>query len=45
LCKKQFVVKKIEDGIQGKKAGNECYGLKELVLLYDISQRLIRSKE
>ncbi len=28
-----------------KKAGNECYGLKELVLLFDISQRLIQSKE
>lgn len=28
-----------------KKAGNECYGLKELVLLFEISQRLIQSKE
>lgn len=28
-----------------KKAGNECYGLKELELLFDISQRLIQSKE
>jgi Nif-specific regulatory protein len=28
-----------------KKAGNECYGFKELVLLFDISQRLIQSKE
>jgi Nif-specific regulatory protein len=28
-----------------KKAGNECYGLKELTLLFDISQRLIQSKE
>jgi Nif-specific regulatory protein len=28
-----------------KKAGNECYGLKELMLLFDISQRLIQSKE
>ena len=28
-----------------KKEGNECYGLKELVLLFDISQRLIQSKE
>ena len=28
-----------------KKAGNECYGLKELVLLSKISQRLIQSKE
>ena len=28
-----------------EKAGNECYGLKELVLLFDISKRLIQSKE
>nr|MBD3623596.1 sigma 54-interacting transcriptional regulator [Sunxiuqinia sp.] len=28
-----------------KKAGSECYGLKELVLLSEISQRLIQSKE
>ena len=28
-----------------KKAGNECYGLRELVLLFEISQRLIQSKE
>lgn len=28
-----------------KKAGNECYGFKELLLLFDISQRLIQSKE
>jgi Nif-specific regulatory protein len=28
-----------------KKAGNECYGLKEFVLLFDISPRLIQSKE
>jgi len=28
-----------------KKVGNECYGLKELVLLSEISQRLIQSKE
>ncbi len=28
-----------------RKVGNECYGLKELVLLSEISQRLIQSKE
>jgi len=28
-----------------KKAGNECYGVKELTLLSEISQRLIQSKE
>lgn len=28
-----------------KKAGNECYGLKEMQLLFEISQRLIQSKE
>ena len=30
--------------IKCKKAGDECYGLKEMVLLFDISQRLIQSK-
>jgi Nif-specific regulatory protein len=28
-----------------KKAGNECYGFKELILLFEISLRLIQSKE
>ncbi len=28
-----------------KKAGNECYGVKELTLLSEISQRLIQTKE
>jgi len=28
-----------------KKAGNECYGLKEMSLLFEVSQRLISSKE
>jgi Nif-specific regulatory protein len=28
-----------------KKGGNQCYGLKELLLLFEISQRLIQSKE
>lgn len=28
-----------------RKAGNECYGIKELTLLSEISQRLIQSKE
>ncbi|WP_372773148.1 sigma-54 interaction domain-containing protein [Mangrovibacterium sp.] len=28
-----------------RKAGNECYGVKELTLLSEISQRLIQSKE
>ena len=31
--------------IKCKKAGNECYGLKEMTLLFDISQRLIQSKQ
>lgn len=28
-----------------KKAGNECYGLKEMELLFEMSQRLIQSRE
>lgn len=28
-----------------KKAGNECYGLRSWFLLFEISQRLIQSKE
>ncbi len=30
---------------QCKKAGGECYGLKELMLLSEVSQRLIKSRE
>ena len=30
--------------IKCRKAGNDCYGLRELVLLFDISQRLIQSR-
>ena len=28
-----------------RKVGNECYGFKELTLLFEISQRLLDSKE
>jgi Nif-specific regulatory protein len=31
--------------IQCKKVGDECYGLREMSLLFDVSQRLISSKE
>ncbi len=31
--------------IKCRKAGDECYGLKEMVLLFDISQRLIQSRQ
>ncbi len=31
--------------VKCRKAGDECYGLKEMVLLFDISQRLIHSKK
>ena len=30
--------------VKCRKAGDECYGLKEMVLLFDISQRLIHSR-
>ena len=31
--------------IKCKKGGDECYGLQEMTLLFDISQRLIQSKQ
>ncbi len=31
--------------VKCRKAGDECYGLRELVLLFDISQRLIQSRQ
>jgi len=31
--------------IKCKKVGDECYGLKEMILLFDISQRLIQTKQ
>jgi Nif-specific regulatory protein len=31
--------------VQCKKVGDECYGLREMSLLFDVSQRLISSKE
>ncbi len=31
--------------IKCRKAGDECYGLKEMTLLFDISQRLIQSQQ
>ena len=31
--------------IKCRKVGNECYGIKEIILLFDISQRLIQTRE
>ena len=31
--------------IKCKKAGNDCYGLREMTLLFDISQRLMQSRQ
>lgn len=31
--------------IKCRKAGDECYGLREMILLFDISQRLIQTKQ
>ena len=31
--------------IKCRKAGDECYGLREMILLFDISQRLIQTRQ
>lgn len=43
MTKGKFMQDRME--IKCRKAGDECYGLRELILLFDISQRLIQSNQ